>query len=316
MLKSLFVMACLFLPVHVFGEVPVWKATLVSGPVSIGYAGVRAAVGMGDAKKLLIAPLGAGQPWVVVDAAGKRLALASTPPNVLATLSEHYVAWSEHTPLGAKIHRLRLSDLHQEVVQSDATGLVYLAVAGEVIYTLHRDQFGWRLGRVKAGRFERIASLDEGSTLLQFGECSEDQVVLVDVKNARFNVLHGPGFRNAGFVAMQSEVAEEAKRYRGSLQNYGAANITHFAVFAHKRTEKGHGFVLAKAEKGVGQYFVEFDDNGKEVRKTLLGIPEGKHKNSGPFHFRLLNGDGGTLEVTKPTGETVILRSEGGGAVN
>lgn len=202
------------------------------------------------------------------------------------------------------------------MVQSDATGLVYLAVAGEVIYTLHRDQFGWRLGRVKAGRFERIASLDEGSTILQFGECTEDQVVLVDVKNARFNVLQGPGFRNNGFVAMQSEIVEEAKRNLGNLQNFGASNITHFAMFAHKRTEKGHGFVVAKAEKDKGQYFVEFDETGREVRRSFLGFPEGNAKKSGSFQFQRFVGDGGTLEATKATGETLIYRMEGGSAVN
>jgi hypothetical protein len=143
---------------------------------------------------------------------------------------------------------------------------------------------------------------------LQFGECSEEEVVVVDARNARFHVLQGPDFRNSGFVAMQSEVAEEAKRDRGNLPNDGAANVFHYAVFAHKRTEVGHGFVIAKSQKGVGQYFVEFDETGKEVRKSLLGFPEGNSRRGGPFHFRLVNGDGGTLEVTKPNGEAVIYR--------
>lgn len=316
MLQSFLVVATLSLPVHLLGEVKNWKSSFIEKPLAMGNGVVRATAGMGLAKMMLVAPVGAGRPWVVVDAAGKLVALTPIMGNVPAGLSEAYVAWGEFTPLGTKFHRLRLADMREEVVSSDTVGTVDLVVAGDVIFTLHKDTFGWRVGRVKAGRFERIASLDENNTALALGECAEEQVMVVDAPGARFNLLRGPDYRNQGFVAMQSEIVEEAKKRKSGGVTFGGTKAYVFNVFAHVQTKEGQGFVIAKGEKGVGQYFVEFDEQGKEVRRNLLRYPEGDSKKSGSFFFRRFRGNAEVMEATGSGGETAIYRMEGGGAVN
>lgn len=310
MLKSLFVIATLSLPVHLLGEVISWKSSFIEKPLSMGNGVVRASAGMGIDKKMLVSPAWAGQPWVVVDAAGKLLALTPIRGNVPAGLSETYVAWGEYTPLGTKFHRLRLADMKEEVVSSDTLGTVDIVVAGEVLYTLHKGTFGWLVGRVKAGRFERIASLDESNTALALGECTEsatgEQVMVVDPPGARFNLLRGPDFRNNRFVAMQSEIVEEAKKRKSGGITFGGAKTYVSNVFAHVQTAEGHGFVIAKGEKGVGQYFVEFDEQGKEVRRNLLRYPAGDSKKSGGFYFKRFRGKTEVMEATGFGGETAI----------
>jgi hypothetical protein len=311
MLKSLFAIACFCLPGLVFGEVRNWKSRFVEKPAWIGDGIVWATAGMGIDKKMLVAPAGVGQPWIVVDGAGTRLVLRAFVGSMPAALSENYAAWAEPSPLGAKIHRVRLADLQEEVVESDAPGALAMVVAGEAIYLLHKGPLGWMLGRVKAGRFERLVSLDEATSFYAFGECSEEEVTIVDAHGARFNVLRGPDFRNNGFVTLESERVEAAKRKKSGAVAHNGAKLYKANVVAHQRTADGHGFVIADGEKGVGQYFAEFDERGKELRQNLLRYPQGDPKKSGGYFFQRFRGKEGLLEATGSKGETATYEPPG-----
>lgn len=308
MSKILLSTAGVLLPVLLSGQVKTWQPQLAESPAVLAAGQLRAAVGIGLAKKYLLAPVAAGQTWAVVDAMGSRVALPSIPVGALAILGHSQVAWTVPGPLGTKVHVQDLGNLRESAVSTDAPRIFDLAIVGDVVYVLFRDSFGWKLGRVKEGRFERLGSFDEPNSHFVFGLCNSERLVVVDPSEARFLVLRAPEFRHNGFVAMQSDVVESAKRRKSSAQGFGGTKLWVSNVFGHWETAKGHGFVVAHSEKGVGQYFVEFDDWGKEVRKSLLGYPEHNSKKSWTYYSKLMTGEGDMLESTRFSGETVSYR--------
>ncbi len=285
---------------------------MLERPAGLGPGMVRAVAGSGESRMLLVAPVYAGQTWAVVDARGNRLALPAVPLNATVALGDNAVAWGEAAPLGVRIHRQRLSDMQISVTNTDAPAILDLSVVGDSVLALFRDAFGWKLGRVRSDRFERLASLDGGDTFLAFGECSEERVVVVDAHEARFLVLRAPDFRGGSFVSLRSEIVEAAKRNRASIQTFHGAKAHEAFVVAHRATAEGHGFVIARVEKGVGRYFVEFDEQGQELRRSLLRFPGGDSKKAGVFYFKLFRGDESTLEATQFSGEAVVYRAGDG----
>ncbi len=272
---------CLGLPAA--EVVPLKHTKFLSNP-NAGPGPVRLASANAVGAFVLSEPAAVGAPWTLHSPQG-RSALA-IPAATLVALGDTHVVWNRPSPLNATISfcALPLCENTNSTV-ADIRGIVAMKSLGSSVFAIHNEATGSYLSQIDlpSGRVTKLDTLAMDRQIFRFGHSTPSRVVVVDPGALRFRVVV-PGNASAGtsWVDLRSDRIDAMKNRKSSFQAFGGAKVVSVGLFTHWLSPSGRDlFLLAEAEKGVGQYAIEVDRDGREQARYLLTWPAGKSENLG-----------------------------------
>jgi hypothetical protein len=262
------------------------KAALASGTV-------RAAAGGASRNVMLVQPANPMTPWYVAGSDGRVTPLDLIGNHPFA-LNETLAVWVEGSPLNSKFHGRYLTDNRKLVVTADIRAILALTVLDSAAYAIHQQLGVYSLSRVDLtnGIVEKLDEFAAPHELLKFGDCRGKELTLIDPASAEFRVYTlDPVLRKGPWVRINSPLISAIRTGGSAFRAAPAGRVVDKAILAHKRGSGGnHYFLVARGEKGVGQYLLQVDEEGRELARLILEFPSGL-KGFGPGFQASLNAE-------------------------
>lgn len=130
---------------------------------------------------------------------------------------------------------------------------------------------------LQSGKSSTIEQLPNEQFAYRFGLSSTDRLVLIDASAMRYRVVN-PSKPPASsyWTEIRSDLVDGLLKQKSNFQSFGNARVVEINIFSHwvSDTERDV-FLVAEAQKGVGQYALEVDSNGRETRRFLFKWPLG-----------------------------------------
>ncbi len=245
---------------------------------------VRSAISNSTGILLVSEPVTLGMPWILHSPHGQ--STLNFPASTLVALGDSYVVWNQPTPLNTTIRSCSLPRCESvSSIVADIRGIFALKSIGSSIFAMHHEATGTYLSQVDlpSGRVAKLESLSGDRQLFRFGSSTPTRIVIVDPAAFRFRVvIPGNPAASSAWIEMRSDLIDAIKNKKPDFQAFGGAKVVSAGIFTHWVSPSGRDvFLLAKGEKGSGQYAIEVDREGREQARYLLSWPEGKSANLG-----------------------------------
>lgn len=276
--RYLLLLLAIFVPPLSSEVVTKLKPTVAPKPEALSAGTVRAAAAGPNGSYLLVQPSAPNTLWSVVSTDGRVVQLDLTGNRPVA-LSDRLAVWVEGSPLNSKLHVRSLIDNQKQTVTADIRAVFTLTVIDSFAYAVHQQPGTFHLSRIDLanGKVEKLDEFSATHEVFRFGDCSSDALILVDPVSAEFRTYAlGPNIQKGPWVRIDSPLISAIKSTGPSSRATPSGKVFESALLAHKRGSGGdHFFLVAKGEKGVGQYLLRVNAEGRELARIVLEFPSG-----------------------------------------
>ena len=205
------------------------------------------------------------------------------PPRLPVGIDTRRIAWATNSSSGTKLTVLTPQTGETKVFELSLRGITQLALVGPDVYAISaQGSHPMHLHHISMenGKLSYLNELVPERTAISFGQSTQGRLVLIDNAQGRFREdKTGEKYASGTWKRIEAPILETA-RNAGDIGL--GPNIVRSLILQHWLTQSGnHGFVVAVQSNRRGQFAIETDSDGKELRQWQLNKWMAKASESG-----------------------------------
>ncbi len=225
---------------------------------------------------------------------GKLVKLDLTiPKKSLVAVSGEYIAWIPTNAKGPRALTVYSVAKASTTEMADPPYASQLKLVGESVFVLHHRNRNMELSRLRLGEasFELLWVGDSGQEVVNFGNSTGGEIVLVDPIQAQFRIDSiSPAYQQGVWHKIQTDIMESIASQPPNVKFGPGVRGYSSTVLAHQSTGSGHIFIMADGIPFKGQYAIAVDNEGKELRRFVLGYRSDSRESFQPHFANVVSG--------------------------
>lgn len=205
------------------------------------------------------------------------------PPRVPVAVDEKRIVWASSSTSGTRLTVLTPQTGDTKTFDISLKGIHQLALVGSDVFAISaqgRHPMHLHQVSLENGRLSYLNELVPERAAISFGQSAQGRLVLIDNAQGRFREdKTGEKYAAGTWKRIEAPILETA-RNAGDIGL--GPNIVRSLILQHWLTRSGnHGFVVTVQSNRRGQFAIETDSEGKELRQWQLDKWMAKASESG-----------------------------------